>query len=309
MIIDNDMLRAIRILGFVGIVSAFCVSCGSGSESNVPDTSPPVEIPEEMDISTSDRVQFQRAKIVLFSLPSPMETAKILKKSGAIYDTKYLNPTENVKKHETSKGKAIAMGIYIADLSYANVFKQQQACMDYFSVINEIANEISLSEVFTKDLIERVDAHISNEDSVLKFLTESYWKANMELKEDDRESVAGLLAAGGWIEGVYIASHLVNPNNKPDVVKERIAEQGATLKQLIKFLSSFKDDKNLLDVILDLERLEKLFNQIDVEIVRIEGTVDESGTAVVGKKKTYIFKEGLMEEIIKTTHEIRNKYA
>lgn len=303
------MHRLIRILGFVGIMSALCVSCGSGNEKGSTDSVPVMEVPSGMDISTTDKVQFQRAKIVLFSLPSPMETAKILKKSGAIYDTKYLNPTENVKKHETSKDKAIVMGIYIADLSYANVFKQQQACMDYFAVVNELANEISLNEVFTKDLIERVDAHISNEDSVLKFLTESYWKANMELKEDGRESVAGLLAAGGWIEGVYIASHLVNPNNEPDIVKERIAEQGATLKQLIKFLSSFKDDKNLLNVILDLERLEKLFKQVDVEVVRIESTVDESGAAVVGKKKTYKFKEGLLEEIIETIHEIRNKYA
>lgn len=303
------MLRLIRILGFVGIMSALCVSCGSSNEKGSTDSVPVMEVPSGMDISTTDKVQFQRAKIVLFSLPSPMETAKILKKSGAIYDTKYLNPTENVKKHETSKDKAIVMGIYIADLSYANVFKQQQACMDYFAVVNELANEISLNEVFTKDLIERVDAHISNEDSVLKFLTESYWKANMELKEDGRESVAGLLAAGGWIEGVYIASHLVNPNNEPDIVKERIAEQGATLKQLIKFLSSFKDDKNLLNVILDLERLEKLFKQVDVEVVRIESTVDESGTAVVGKKKIYKFKEGLLEEIIETIHEIRNKYA
>ncbi|MBD78887.1 MAG: hypothetical protein CL840_08205 [Crocinitomicaceae bacterium] len=266
-------------------------------------------LPDELNISRSDKVQYQRAKIVLFSLPSPMETAKVLKKSGAIYDSKYLNPVENLDKHETSKGRAIVMGIYVADLSYANVFKQQQACMDYFAAMSELANELSLSEVFTKEFIEKVDENISNEDSVLKYLTESYWRANNELKEDDRESVAGLIAAGGWIEGLYIATHLINPQNMDDPVTERIAEQGATLKQLIKFLSSFRDDKNLLDIIKDLEKLEKLFDKIEVEKVRVEASTDENGVAVVGKKKVYKFKGTLLQDIIDQTKDIRNKYV
>lgn len=303
------MIKSLRNIGLAAGIVILAAACGGDTEPKPDMTIDESAMPDEMEISTSDKVQFQRAKIVLFSLPSPMETAKVLKKSGAIYDSKYLNSVDRLDAYETSQHKAIGMGMYIADLSYANVFKQQQACMDYFAAINDLANEISLSEVFTQDFIERVDENISEEDSVLKYLTEAYWKANMELKEDDRESVAGLLAAGGWMEGMYIATHLINPANPSDVVAERIAEQGTTLKQLLKFLMSFKDDKNLHDIIQDLERVEKLFDKVEVETIRTESTKDENGISTVGKKKVYTFPNGLLEEIIKTSHEIRNKYA
>lgn len=302
------MIKSIRLIGIIGIVTVTLWSCGGNTPTKDADVIEE-KVTDEINISRSDKVQYQRAKIVLFSLPSPMETAKVLKKSGAIYDSKYLNPVENLDKHETSKGKAIVMGIYIADLSYANVFKQQQACMDYFSAMNRLAGELSLSEVFTQDFVEKIDKNISNEDSVLEYLTESYWRANSELKADDRESVAGLIAAGGWIEGLYIATHLVDPNNLNDPVTERIAEQGATLKQLIKFLSSFRDDKNLLDIIQDLEEIEKLFDKIEVERVRVEASTDENGVAVVGKKKVYKFNGTLLNDIIEQTKVIRNKYV
>jgi len=302
------MIKSIRVIGIIGIIALTLWSCGEDNDSKKTDIIEET-VTDEINISRSDKVQYQRAKIVLFSLPSPMETAKVLKKSGAIYDSKYLNPVENIDKHETTKGKAIAMGIYVADLSYANVFKQQQACLDYFSVMSKLADDLSLSEVFTKDFVEKIDNNISNEDSVLEYLTESYLRANSELKADDRESVAGLIAAGGWIEGLYIATHLIDPNNLNDPVSERIAEQGASLKQLIKFLSSFRDDKNLLEVTRDLEELEKLFDQIEVERVRVEASTDADGVAVVGKKKVYKFKGTLLNDIIEQTKIIRNKYV
>jgi hypothetical protein len=201
------------------------------------------------------------------------------------------------------------MGIYMTDLSYSNVFSQQQACMDYFAAITELATELSLSDVFTKDFIEKVDANLSNEDSILHYLSQSYWSANLELKEDDRESVAGLIAAGGWMEGLYIPTHIIHPENKNDPITERIAEQGATLKQLIKFLSSFKDDKNLLDVISDLEELEQLFDKITVESVRMETKNGDDGIAVVGKKKVYTFEGTLLKDIMEKAKVLRNKYV
>jgi hypothetical protein len=295
----------VSLLLLVGI-SVITTSCEEGS---TPSETKNFEesIPEDLDISTSDKVRYQRAKIAFFSLPSPMETARILKISGAIYDTKYLSPVEMRNTLETSRSKAIAMGMFISDLSYSNVFQQQQASMDYFVAINELATDLSLGDVFTQDLIERVDKNVSNEDSVLKYLTEVYWSTNIKLKEDDRESMAGLIAAGSWIEGLYIAVHLLDDTKEDDPMAERIAEQSSTLKQLIKFLSSFKDEKNLSEIIQDFESLEKLFDKIEVKTERVESK-EEDGVAVVGKRKTYIVSEPLLKEIVDQTSTIRNKY-
>ena len=103
------MIKSFRVLGILSIFALVLLSCADENTNKNTD-SIEENVTDEINISRGDKVQYQRAKIVLFSLPSPMETAKVLKKSGAIYDSKYLNPLENLDKHITSKGKAIVMG-------------------------------------------------------------------------------------------------------------------------------------------------------------------------------------------------------
>ncbi|UTW63871.1 hypothetical protein KFE98_06965 [bacterium SCSIO 12741] len=285
-------------------------SCTDGTSTDETNTLPETTLDSaEINASAKDRVRFQRAKIVFFSLPSPMETSRILKKSGAIYNKESLNEPGNINNYQTSKSKAIALGIYVADLSYANAFGQQQDCFDYFSAVRSLSDDLSLSGVFTKEFIEKVDEHINSEDSVLKFLSESYWKANTELKENDRESLAALVAAGGWIEGLYIAVSLVGSSDENSMIAERIAEQKGSLKQLIKYLKSFKDPKNLKEVLNDLEELEVLFDEIQTTSTPAQDSVDENGVAVIGSKISHTYPEGVLQKIIAKTTDIRKKYA
>lgn len=292
----------------VGVLALAMVlnSCGDRQPSST-------KLEEEIEKVTSsdpkDKVRFQRAKIVFFSLPSPMETSRILKKSGAKYNKAFLNPAGNKAGYQTSRDKAIGLGVFLADLSFANAFDQQQDCLDYFSVVRELSDELALSNVFTAEFIEKLEANIADEDSVLKYLSESYWQANNDLKEDGRESFAALVAAGAWIEGLHIAASLVTKDNPDPEFINRLGEQKASLKQLINYMDSFKDPKNLKDVTTDLSQLKTLFDEIQVKREKKEKIVDEEGVATVGSKKTFVFPENLLERLVALSHEIRNKYA
>ena len=292
----------------VGVLALAMVlnSCGDRQPSST-------KLEEEIEKVTSsdpkDKVRFQRAKIVFFSLPSPMETSRILKKSGAKYNKAFLNPAGNKTGYQTSRDKAIGLGVFLADLSFANAFDQQQDCLDYFSVVRELSDELALSNVFTAEFIEKLEANIADEDSVLKYLSESYWQANNDLKEDGRESFAALVAAGAWIEGLHIAASLVTKDNPDPEFINRLGEQKASLKQLINYMDSFKDPKNLKDVTTDLSQLKTLFDEIQVKREKKEKIVDEEGVATVGSKKAFVFPENLLERLVALSHEIRNKYA
>ena len=299
----------IRRGAFLSLLFAlFFSSCG---DEKAPATEEDLIIGEDekIQMEAKDKIRFQRAKIVLFSLPSPMETSRILKLSGAVYDNTKLNDVNSLSQYETSRAKAIALGIFIADLSYANVFGQQQDCLDYFSAIRSLSEDLSLGNVFTAELVEKVEKNINNEDSVLKYLTDSYWDANSELKDNDRESVAALVAAGAWLEGLNIACNLVDSDNPDQEIVTRIAEQRNSLKQLINYLNSFKDPRTLQEITDDLTSLQELFDQIEVKKERQETSKDDQGVHTVGSKKTYVFPEGLLKKIIEASGNIHQKYA
>lgn len=287
-------------------MSFFAIGCGD----NKPTKNSPTDklVDPNLNVNTKDKARFQRAKIVFFALPSPIETARILKKSGAIYNKEFLNPSSNATGYSTSVRKAIALGIFVADLSYANSFMQQQDCLEYFATVQKLSEELSLSNIFTPELIETIEKNINSEDSVLKYLSESYWHANAQLKENDRESVASLVAAGGWIEGLHIACSLVDANNSTGPLAERIAEQRISLKQLIKYLLSFKDPKVLKEMTDDLIILKTSFDKIEMKMVRETKDVDENGIETVGSTKTYTYPEGTLKEIIEQVSIIRTKY-
>ncbi|MCB0479882.1 MAG: hypothetical protein KDC83_00550 [Flavobacteriales bacterium] len=281
-------------------------SCGSKDSGN---SKLDEEVESITNVDPKEKVRFQRAKIVFFSLPSPMETSRILKKSGAVYNKRILNSPANKNGYQTSKEKAVGLGVFIADLSFANAFDQQQDCLDYFSVVRELSVDLALSNVFTAEFIEKIEANIENEDSVLKYLSESYWQANNDLKEDGRESFAALVAAGAWVEGLHIATSLINVSNPDPEFVNRVGDQKSSLKQLINYMDSFKDPKNLKELITDLEALQLLFDEIQVKHERKEKVVDEKGVATVGSKKTYVFPNDLLKRIVEKSHEIRNKHA
>jgi hypothetical protein len=300
------IFKSIKYFALITSLSFFAIGCGD----NIPTKNPPTDklVDPDLNVNTKDKARFQRAKIVFFALPSPIETARILQKSGAIYNKEFLNPSSNATGYSTSVRKAIALGIFVADLSYANSFMQQQDCLEYFATVQKLSEELSLSNIFTPEFIETIEKNINSEDSVLKYLSESYWHANAQLKENDRESVASLVAAGGWIEGLHFACSLVDANNPSDPLAERIAEQRISLKQLIKYLLSFKDPKVLMEMTDDLKLLKTSFDKIEMKIVRETKEVDENGIETVGSTKTYTYPEGTLKEIIEQVSIIRTKY-
>ncbi|HEX2395717.1 MAG TPA: hypothetical protein VHI78_10240, partial [Bacteroidales bacterium] len=56
-----------------------------------------------------------KAKKIFYSLPSPLETAMLLKSAGVSYNEGILNGLDNVDKYSTNRSKALNLGIYTTD--------------------------------------------------------------------------------------------------------------------------------------------------------------------------------------------------
>lgn len=192
----------------------------------------------------------------LLCIPSPYQIAVFLKKNNISFNEEHINPIKHYKKYNNNFKRSINLGIYGADLSYLNIYKQSQDALIYIAGIKELSDQLGLSPAFKEDLLIRIEANLENEDSLLSLLSHTYRNANSYLKSNDREDMGTLIITGGWIESLYILSQnaLENPNNRELI--NRIGEQKHPLKNLVKLLSPFYFESpeygELIDALYDL---------------------------------------------------------
>jgi len=87
---------------------------------------------------------FNKSKLIFYTLPSPLETAMLIKRSGAVYDEDLLNPVTSVNQYQTNLKMALNLGIYSADLSYASLFDQTQTTIQYIGVAKKLADGLGI---------------------------------------------------------------------------------------------------------------------------------------------------------------------
>lgn len=222
----------------------------------------------------------------IFSIPSPIQTADLIKKSGAGFNGEMLNPPNKVSNYSTDFQRALNLGVYGADLGYAVMYEQNAPAMGYFTSVQRLADQLKLSSAFDKTIIEKISANIGNRDSVLALVSEAYRRSDDFLKESQRNNLGALIIAGGWIESLYFATDVLK--RKPnDQVKQRIAEQKTTVKNLIELLKD-GDNPDNLKLAGQLEELASLFEGIEIKYEFIPSTHDVANKTTTINSKTSV---------------------
>lgn len=251
----------------------------------------------------------EEAKSIFYMLPSPIETASLLQKAGAKYDGSILNPVINISRYERASMKALNLGIYGSDLSYASVFDQTQEVMFYLSSCKKLADGLGLENAFDSETMERMEENINNKDSLLQLISDSYWMADSYLEENERSNLSALIISGGWVEGVYIATKLAETNTN-EALLARIAEQKLSLSHLLSIVDTYKGNHgDVNDVYSDLLEINAIFNKMKSEKGSFETSRDlETGITTIGGSSKLFLSKQLLQEISTKIETIRNRY-
>jgi hypothetical protein len=241
---------------------------------------------------------------IFFNIPSPVETVNILKQAGATYEWNLPLDPKKLDNFSSMVDQALAMGIYGADLNYASVFNQSNDMYMFLSCAEKLGNKLGVGTVFSKEVTDRIEENIEDKDSMQVIISETFWQIDNQLMDEGRENVSALIIAGGWLEGIYLATQLsvLNPDNAE--IKQRIAEQKYSIDNLLSLLKSYTNAKGLEDIILVYEELKSLFDQIEEKKVSGEETV-EDGMPVIGHKIELVMSDDLLKKITQKTAEIR----
>jgi len=210
----------------------------------------------------------------LFSVPSPMQTALLIQKSGVSYDKSILNPGNKNGQYTTDYSKSLNLGIYGADLGYVSMYNQTQDAIGYLGAVKNIADKLGVSSAFDQSTMKRISDNISNKDSMLMLVGIAYRASDAYLKTNKRPEISSLILTGGWIESMHFPINAYK--QKPtDEIKYRIAEQKQALGSIIKLITSH----NLPDAVeltKQLEDLAKIYEGVVSKYNFVEPTTDEA---------------------------------
>ncbi len=193
----------------------------------------------------SDSLLASDEDLVFYSFPSSQEMFSFIKKDAElIFRTDLVNPTENLPKYIDTKSKTLALGIYLADLSYMTLFSKTSEAYQYIDVITRLSNDLRISLPFQDSFLNRVKENLNNEDSLI-YISDQYSSKIVDyLLQNNKDKVLANITAASYIEGLYIAVNLVENYSEDNPVIQRIVEQKHSFTNLIKYAKKYHNDSN-----------------------------------------------------------------
>lgn len=290
----NKALSALTIVALSTFTICF-IGCGNDKSNDENQLEDSINIDDE----------FYKAKQIIYGIPSPIETAMLMKRAGAKYNQDFLNPISNMSNYTTTKSMALNLGVYSADLSFASMFDQSQASIKYLSATKKLADDLGILNAIDKSIITRMENNINNRDSVMEIISETFMNSNSFLKENDRGEIAAIILTGGWLEGLYIGTQIVKNTASNKELMERIADQRLSLNTLISLLNEYKNDANVQTIIPEMEKLKKIFDKIQTSSSKME-VQEKDGKTFISSTSEVKFTVEIFNELEQTISEIRS---
>ena len=202
---------------------------------------------------------------VFYGILTPVEVCAIFNRLGVPYNNATLNPISRRDEYLSSSKASINTGIYGVDFGYLKIFGIGQEMIDYMVTIREMSNKLGIPDSYLTEPIRRIQGDIADPDTIMILMNSAFYSMEGHLRADGKESTAGLMVMGGWVEALFIATQLLYDSDNPDPeVVQKIAEQKYTLTSLLSFLKNYYDDPVVVYYSKKLKFLKNYFDTFDI---------------------------------------------
>lgn len=274
-----------------------------------------VEFDDNMDtlaVSKSMEDDLNKSKTILYTLPSPIEMASLIKESNVKYDEDMLNDIGQADKYTGNLKMAINLGMYSTDMSFASMFNQSQKTVEYFSALKDLSSKLGIVNLIDEQTIERMEDKSTSKEDILKVISDVYMDVNQYLTENNRRNIAVMVLTGGWTEGLYIALSLTGekPNQQ---LSERIVAQKLALATVLNILEKNNpdgEDEDLTYLQNKMNEIKMIFDEVRIELlgqVEAETNAETKTTFIKANCDSEISQDILLMLKEKVT-EVRNEF-
>ncbi len=273
---------------FMTLATAGCLlvfpACNDGPEKSK-ENSEPGEIAIDDVGGSGVGSSLMKLDHEIFSLPSPVQTAILLKKNAVDYDEDLVNPVTASKRYINRIQKALNMGVYGADLAYLSNFNNNQLKLDYFKVVDQMVSELDIRNHIDQSLIDRFAENIDVRDSLYALNAELFNAADRYLKQNDANEVAALILTGGWVEAMHLTMGSAMAHED---IRNRVGEQANAARSLAKLIKNMADPQ-LDQLVEQLNSVNEAFSDLGVTYEYVKPITDPS------EKVTYINSKSKVE--------------
>jgi hypothetical protein len=302
------MNRKYRISSGVLVLFILIISLLSGCKGGKKPAEENVTVNATPDAQVLQDIK--QAEKIFNALPSPLESALLIKSAGAKFDETLLNPVSSQSNYVTTKAMALNLGVYTCDLSFASLYEQTQLLIDYMEAAKKMADGLNILKAIRQEDIDKLEANINNSEVIMEVVSQTFMNSNAELEDMGRTAVATTVLVGGWIEGLYISTQLVDMNDfNGNKLVSRIIDQKLSIDILINLLNSSKADPSVEELIGEVGKLKAVFDKFSIKSGPIRPEYDKTTNTTVLKSevKTDMTPE-IFKELTIVVAEIRNSF-
>jgi hypothetical protein len=202
----------------------------------------------------------------VYPLPTSASVIKTLTELEVGYIIGLSNPVENTKKYFSGTTRAINLGVYGADLSYATLYNIQQEVINYLNAIRSLSNELNMSKIYNEDLYEKIKANFDNRDELVKILTTAFNDTYAYLTENDQQPLALLVVGGAWVEGMYLTTNVTDAAFQAAKFSRVLLEQKKSFELFLEITKPYLSDPSVGDFVKLLDPVRKTYDGIGTSL-------------------------------------------
>jgi hypothetical protein len=261
----------IKNLSAAGLLLAFMVLTQSCVSDKKQESSS-----EEFDEAASEIKK--KVESIIYEIPSPSEIPFIIEATGADFIPDLVNDLEKSEKYISSnKVAAMNLGVYASDIGYLVTYEKVQEALNYLDACMDVGESLGLQSTIDVSIIEKFEANLSNKDTLAAIINDAINDSDHYLKENERNNIAALVIAGTFIEGLYIATQIVDSYPK-DILSDDernlvltpliriVLEQEEPLANMIGLLNSIDNKGDWIDGLINsLVELKTNYQELEVE--------------------------------------------
>lgn len=290
--------RTFRFVHFLMSLVLILSSCGREKPADA-------EPPKSLDLSEFKVSTYSGSRSISYEMTLPVEMAGLFDHVGANFFPEFLNPADEFGKYNRAVKIALNLGVYGVDLSYVKMFSQHQRSVAYLNAINRLAGEMGIPKEIYGDVLENLELFVTDKDSITKVAVELYAATDEFLREDGQEGAASLVAMGGWIESMYIATRIWEMDRSNLALQDKIAEQKYSLNSLITLMNNYHEDLDLAEYLLMLKNLKRTYDKFQLFYRQGDVRVDTSDKTISAGGYYVNITGDQMEEISRKIDNLR----
>jgi hypothetical protein len=175
----------------------------------------------------------------------------------------------------------------------------------------KMADGLGILKAIEQSQIDKLEENINNSDVIMEIVSETFMNSNSYLEENGQPAIAAMVLVGGWIEGLYISTQLVDMNDfDGNKLVGRIIDQKLSIDILYNLLHGSAGNPAVDEIMVQVTKLRSVFDKIKLTTSPIKAEYDKASNTTVlrSEVKTDMTPE-TFKELAATVKEIRATFV